>query len=200
LNSWPRDQTNLVVRGIPSIKRLSSQGISKTLRVPMKTATLQLTKPGMFFLLILLFVLGPSTAVHAQTTTLTMSATDPDASELGANHGTFIVTRDNVTGTALTVNYTVGGTTTASNDYQNLPSSVTIPGNQASATMTVTPLDDGSAETAQSVIALRFSTHQDDGTPTVRRETRRAVPTDRPPGMTGLEMSEMSFGFCASAG
>jgi hypothetical protein len=61
------------------------------------------------------------------TTTVTLSATDPQASEAGLDPGVFTVTRSGPTTDILTVNYTVGGTATAGSDYTALSGSVVIP-------------------------------------------------------------------------
>src|SRR5205814_612902 len=71
----------------------------------------------------------------------------------GSNTGTFTVTRAGSAAAALTVNYTVSGTATAAADYSTLPGTVTIPAGAATATITVTPIDDAIAETDETVIA-----------------------------------------------
>src|SRR5262249_47256876 len=75
---------------------------------------------------------------------VTIAATDSTATEATpvTDTGTFTVTRDVVTASALTVNYTIGGTATNGADYLTLSGSVTISANQPSATITVTPIDD----------------------------------------------------------
>jgi Tfp pilus assembly protein PilE len=89
--------------------------------------------------------------------TVTISATDPNASETGPDTGTFTVSRTGSTGAALTVNYTVGGTATSGSDYSALAGSVTIPSGSASATITVTPVDDTTVESSETVIATLSS-------------------------------------------
>jgi hypothetical protein len=84
---------------------------------------------------------------------VTISAADPDAAEAGLDPGGFTVTRTGVTTSALTVNYTVSGTATpgAGGDYQTLAGSVVIPAGQPSASIAVTPLDDGAVEGDETV-------------------------------------------------
>src|SRR5204863_14943 len=79
------------------------------------------------------------------------TVTTPNASEPSTN-GVFTVTRTGNTVAPLTVNYTVTGTATAGSDYTALSGSVTIPGGQASATITVAVLDDFVAEGPETVI------------------------------------------------
>ena len=75
--------------------------------------------------------------------TVTMSATGDTATEQGPTPGMFTVSRSGSTSSALTVNYTVGGTATSGSDYQSLSGSVVIPAGQSSAPIVVTPIDDG---------------------------------------------------------
>jgi hypothetical protein len=82
---------------------------------------------------------------------ITISATDPDAAEWGPNVGVFTVTRVDLLGD-VTVNYSVGGTATNGTDYVNLAGSVTIASGSDSATITVTPIDDGIQEGDETVI------------------------------------------------
>ena len=83
---------------------------------------------------------------------VSVSATDPGASENGPDTGTFTFTRTGSTTASLTVNFTVGGTATATSDYTSLGTTVTIPIGAASATAVVTPLPDGLIEPAETVI------------------------------------------------
>ena len=82
---------------------------------------------------------------------VTMAATDPDASEAGADPGTVAVTRTGATTSALVVNLSIAGTATNGTDYLTIPSTVTIPSGQASATITVTPISDATAEASETV-------------------------------------------------
>jgi hypothetical protein len=86
--------------------------------------------------------------------TVTIVATDATASEPGTDTGLFTVTRVGNTSSALTVNYTVGGTATAGGgaDYETLSDSVVIPAGQPSATITVTPIDNALVEPNETVV------------------------------------------------
>ncbi len=84
---------------------------------------------------------------------VTVAATDATATEAGATTGTFTITRTGDLGVALTVNYTIGGTATAGSDYlNNLNTQVTIQAGQASATRTVTSVDDAVAQGNETVV------------------------------------------------
>jgi hypothetical protein len=85
-------------------------------------------------------------------TNVTIAATDPDASEAGANNGLFTVSRTGPTAFPLTVNLTRGGTATATTDYANVATSVTILQGQSSATVTVTPVLDALLEDPETVV------------------------------------------------
>jgi Calx-beta domain/IPT/TIG domain/Fibronectin type III domain len=89
--------------------------------------------------------------------TVTISATDPNASESGPDAGTFTASRTGSTSAALTVNYTVGGTASAGGDYAALPGSVTFGTGAASVTITVAPSDDTAVEGNESVIVTLSS-------------------------------------------
>ena len=75
--------------------------------------------------------------------TATLTATTPTAMAKGSAPGIFTVTRTGSTASALTLNYTIGGTATNTTDYSTLSSSVTIPAGQSSATVGITPVDLG---------------------------------------------------------
>ena len=72
---------------------------------------------------------------------VTLVATDANAAEAGADTGTFTISRDDPSAAA-TVTYTVGGTATAGSDYLALAGTVVFSAGQATATLTVVPLDD----------------------------------------------------------
>ncbi|MHB8522061.1 MAG: S8 family serine peptidase [Limisphaerales bacterium] len=74
--------------------------------------------------------------------TVTVTASRPQATESGSQTGEFTFGRTGNTSAALTVHYTLSGTATNGVDYQDLTNSTTIPAGAATATLTVTPLDD----------------------------------------------------------
>ena len=73
---------------------------------------------------------------------VTMAATDSTATEAGPTTGMFTVSRTGSTDSALSVNYTVGGTATPASDYFALSGNVVILTGQSSAQIVVTPKDD----------------------------------------------------------
>jgi K319L-like, PKD domain/PKD domain/Calx-beta domain len=82
---------------------------------------------------------------------VSLAATDPDASEAGPDPGTFTFTRTGGNlAASLSVAFTRGGTAIAS-DYAAIGSSVTIAASQASATVTITPVDDALVEGIETV-------------------------------------------------
>jgi hypothetical protein len=83
---------------------------------------------------------------------VTVSATDAAAAEAGADPGTFTITRAGPTTSALTVNYSPGGTATNGVDYTMPGGSVVIGAGSSTATVTVTPVDDAIFEGSQTVV------------------------------------------------
>jgi hypothetical protein len=96
-------------------------------------------------------VIDSQTLTHRPQPVVSVFASDPVAAEPGANTGTFTFTRTGYTDLPLTVAYTVGGTATAGADYTPLIGSVTILAGASSATVTLTPLNDTAAESAETV-------------------------------------------------
>ena len=84
--------------------------------------------------------------------TVTVTATDAAAAEIGGNTGTFTVTRTGDTTAGLTVNYTVSGTATSGSDYIALSGAILILPGDSSANITVTPIDDALIEGAETLI------------------------------------------------
>ena len=82
---------------------------------------------------------------------LNIAATAPNAAEIGLVPAMFTVTRSSTTG-PLSVPYTVTGTATAGADYVPLSGMVEFADGQASATITVTPLEDWFIEGSETVI------------------------------------------------
>ncbi len=75
-----------------------------------------------------------------------------DAVEFPTSNGVFTVARTWDTTSALTVNYSVSGSATSGVDFTALSGSVTIPAGQASATITVVPVDDSISEGLETVV------------------------------------------------
>jgi len=94
--------------------------------------------------------------------TVTLATQDPDAAELNQDPGSCVITATNAylptpaTLSKASVATTVflnsaGGTATEGQDYNSLPSSVTIPAGQDSATLSITPMTDNEDEGSETV-------------------------------------------------
>ncbi|MBD2692390.1 Calx-beta domain-containing protein [Anabaena catenula] len=87
---------------------------------------------------------------------ITIAATDASAAETAtgetANPGVFTLTRTGSTTDALTVNYTTAGTASNGTDYTNLPATVTFAAGSATATVTVSPIDDTLVEGTETAV------------------------------------------------
>ena len=82
--------------------------------------------------------------------TLTVTATDPDASESG-DPGAFTLVRTGSIAQALTVSFALSGTASFSTDYSSIPPLVTIPAGEPSVTVTLSPIQDSNNEGTESV-------------------------------------------------
>jgi len=83
---------------------------------------------------------------------VTVTASDPSASEIGPDTGTFTVFRTGATSNSLTVFVRLGGTASNGVDYETISNTVTIPAGEPGARVTVTPIPDGLVEGNESVI------------------------------------------------
>ncbi|MCY2951726.1 MAG: alkaline phosphatase family protein [Planctomycetota bacterium] len=88
---------------------------------------------------------------------VSISATVGTANEETLAAGQFQVTRTGSTSSALTVNYTVGGTATNGTDYQTLTGQVIVPIGAASQVFSVTPINDTLGEGTETCIATLSS-------------------------------------------
>jgi hypothetical protein len=95
-----------------------------------------------------LFAVGTAPALS----TVTIVASDSNASEPGSNRGKFTVTRTGSTNNALKVKYKIGGTASAEIDYQALSGSLNIMAGKTSASIAVKPFDDTVVEPVETVI------------------------------------------------
>lgn len=84
--------------------------------------------------------------------TLTIVASDDTAAEAGSATGAFTITRSGAeVASPLTVSLSVGGTASNGQDYAVLPINVTIAAGAATASLTVTPVDDTEIEGSETV-------------------------------------------------
>lgn len=82
---------------------------------------------------------------------VTVTAPAPDASEAGPTPGTFTIIRTEP-GPAVTIYYTMSGDASNGVDYAALPGSITLAVGETSTNITLTPIDDGVSEFAETVI------------------------------------------------
>ncbi len=98
----------------------------------------------------------------------TITATDGTATEAGTTTGEYTVSLDvaNTSGGAITVDYTVSGDATSGSDFVALTGSVDIANLASSATILLTPIDDGDVEADETVtVTLDAGTGYTVGTP-----------------------------------
>ncbi|SDQ27203.1 Calx-beta domain-containing protein [Flagellimonas zhangzhouensis] len=95
-----------------------------------------------------------NTIIDDDNPTATLTATDDTATETGTTTGEFTVNLDatNISGSPLTINYSVSGTATSGDDFIALTGSVQIANNSSSATILLTPIDDTEVEVDETVI------------------------------------------------
>ena len=97
--------------------------------------------------------------------TVSIAATDPDASETGPDKGTFTISRTGDTTRALTVYYTVTGTASGPDIQEDLTQTAVIPAGASSVNIDATPVDDAIQEPGQTVhLALVADRRYDIGT------------------------------------
>jgi hypothetical protein len=95
---------------------------------------------------------GPATVNVTVPPSVTITATDANASEPGANTGAFRLSRSGNTSQPLTVNFTVSGSASNGVDYSLLTSPVTIPAGASLLAILVTPIDDVVLEGNETVV------------------------------------------------
>ncbi|MFM9010531.1 MAG: Calx-beta domain-containing protein [Planctomycetota bacterium] len=83
---------------------------------------------------------------------VSVAATDAVAGEVGNDNGVFTLTRTgNLNGT-LVVRYTASGTASGGGDYRALSGFAFFPAGAATTTVTVTPIDDSTAENVETIV------------------------------------------------
>ena len=91
------------------------------------------------------------------TPTVTLTASDPDASEAGPDSGTFSVMRmDELTGD-LVVNYSLGGAATNGGDFQQISGYVTILDGNKSASIVIIPIQDANTAEGSETVTLSLA-------------------------------------------
>lgn len=84
--------------------------------------------------------------------TVTITAGDPHGAEGGPDTATFTVARSGDTTHAVSVAYSTAGTASSGSDFTALSGTVTIAPGASTASITVTPIDDGLAEESETVV------------------------------------------------
>lgn len=87
----------------------------------------------------------------------TVVASTPVASENGPTNGVFTVQLSAPLSTNVTLVFTLGGTATPGADFVAVPTSVTIPAGQTTATVVITPLPDSLLEPTETVVLTLVS-------------------------------------------
>jgi hypothetical protein len=126
--------------------------------------------------------------------TVTITASNTTGSEPGTDIGAFTVTRTGDISAPLTVTYTIGGSAGNGADYATLPGTVTIPAGASSATVTITPLDDPTVESTETVVLTLSS----DGAYTIGASSNATVSifdNDVPTGPTTLVATGSTWKF-----
>lgn len=88
---------------------------------------------------------------------VSLIASDSNASEVGPDNGAFTISRNGPTTDALTIYYFLSGTATNKVDYSELAGAVTIPAGQASASITITPVQDSVNSEGNETVVLTLS-------------------------------------------
>jgi hypothetical protein len=129
---------------------------------------------------------GAFTLASSSLPVVTVTAADAGASEPGTDTGRFTISRTGATTSSLAVNYTLGGSAANGSDYDSLATSVTIPAGSGSASVTVTPRDDATVESAESVVlTLSASSSYTVGSPNTATVTiADNDSTNRPPAVS----------------
>ncbi|MBI3850851.1 MAG: HYR domain-containing protein [Verrucomicrobia bacterium] len=89
---------------------------------------------------------------NATPITISVVATDADASEAGPNTGMFVLSRTGDNAAPLTVKLGYSGTARNGVDYLTLPSQVTIPAGVSSLSLQLTPIRDGLDEKSETAV------------------------------------------------
>jgi hypothetical protein len=135
--------------------------------------------------------------------TVSINATDEEASEEPGDSGQFTVTRTGKTDSPLTLNYTITGTATNGTDYKSLSGSVTIPAGLSSFRIPLIPIDDIAVEGNETVeltltpnLTYKIDPNGGDATVTIADNDRPAVTistTDPNAAEAGLDKGEFTI-------
>ncbi len=116
---------------------------------------------------------------------VSVTATDANASEAGADPGTFTFTRSGNVSAVLNVTIAVSGTATNGTDYSTLAGNVAFAAGQATTVATITPMDDSLVEGSETVtVTVQSGAGYDVGSPgsaTVTIADNDSAPAAPPP-------------------
>ncbi len=97
-------------------------------------------------------VMGTITNDDVTLPSITLAVAPSSVTEDGTTNLVYTFTRTGSTTSALTANYTVGGTATNGTDYTSIPTSVTFAAGSATATVIVDPTADTTVESDETVV------------------------------------------------
>lgn len=97
------------------------------------------------------FAVSGTVTPTAATPVVSIYTRSSAAAETGNQPGIFRVTRTGDTTNALVVDLSISGSAGNGSDYSSIPNSVTIPAGQSTASVIITPIDDGSPESSEGV-------------------------------------------------
>lgn len=139
--------------------------------------------------------------LDAEPATVSVEATDAEASEPGSDTGAFTITRTGETTSPLAVNFSLSGSAEFGADYQTNALFATIPPGSKSVIVSIKPLNDSKAEPTETVVLtlvggtdyeLRSSisatvnlADDGDGNATVNLSTKRAAGYEAIPARVG---------------
>ncbi|ATC64306.1 hypothetical protein CMV30_10265 [Nibricoccus aquaticus] len=104
--------------------------------------------------------------------TITVTALDSAASEVGPDNGIFLLSRTGDTSLPLTINYALSGSAAQGVDYLPVPGVLTLAAGASSGTVTIEPVDDSLGEPSQTVVLqIRSSTAYVSGSPSLATVT-----------------------------
>lgn len=130
-------------------------------------------------------------------TTVSISASDAAAGEQGPNPGQFTFTRTGPTAGALTVNFTIAGTASAS-DYTSFPTSVSIPDGLTTASLALTPVNDVLVEPDETVVLTLTEGMYNIGAPSIATVT--IADNDVVPGVAITSPAALNVNIPANTG
>lgn len=115
---------------------------------------------------------------------VSINAAAPSVIE-GGDPTTFTISRSGSTNLALTVQYDAGGTASNGTDYNAISETVVIPAGQSAVTLPITPIDDSSAESDETIV-LTLQNSPDYANGTASNATVMLFDNDSPPEITLL--------------